>query len=319
MRSAFPSNETVKQVREQYPAALGIRYLDTQMRYEQSKEKTQYCLELFKEMYETDAGQTDPSKLVYPYDSQKAEERLELSYYKASAARNAECARAIDETIHLSQYKEGHYNHSLAVVKLIREFGFARVNAVLAHNVRQSQEDAFSDSSRSWAGKFNITGFTDALLNTHPAVLENFIKTTRIIYDMVNADRFILPGNAESGKSVQGYKIIRSIAFNDKRGFAIGYNRSAADPFVCWQMTEENGIREYYWGTYGDKAAAEANYIARVMVHMDGGNIHEVQRQPSVAAEEKPSVLKQIRDAEKAPKPPRKPKSQNKRKDGTQL
>ena len=34
---------------------------------------------------------------------------------------------------------------------------------------------------------------------------------------------------------------------------------------------------------------------------------------------EKQSVLKQIRDADKAPKSPRKPKSQNKRKDGTQL
>lgn len=47
----------------------------------------------------------------------------------------------------------------------------------------------------------------------------------------------------------------------------------------------------------------------------DKGAVREQERQAS----DKPSVMKQIRDAEKAPKPPRKPKSQDKKKDGAEL
>jgi len=46
---------------------------------------------------------------------------------------------------------------------------------------------------------------------------------------------------------------------------------------------------------------------------------NKMAREREQAQPEKPSVLKQIRDAEKAPKPPRKPKAPGKKKDGAEL
>jgi hypothetical protein len=52
-----------------------------------------------------------------------------------------------------------------------------------------------------------------------------------------------------------------------------------------------------------------------VYAYDNAAPVRAAERQPG----EKPSVLKQIRDAEKAPKPPRKPKTLKKQKDGEEL
>lgn len=51
---------------------------------------------------------------------------------------------------------------------------------------------------------------------------------------------------------IHGYEIKESITFANDRGFALGKNPNAAQPFVTWQFTEENGRRDYYWGHYFD-------------------------------------------------------------------
>jgi len=91
----------------------------------------------------------------------------------------------------------------------------------------------------------------------------------------VRAERFALPGHAERGERVQGYEIVRAIEFSDQCGFAIGYNPSAATPYVCWQFTSaENVQRDYYWGTYSgsDKFTGD-NFRARIIVHMSGETV----------------------------------------------
>jgi len=47
-----------------------------------------------------------------------------------------------------------------------------------------------------------------------------------------------------------GYKITRSVVFENNRGFALGINPNDPAQFVTWQFTEENGHRDYYWGHY---------------------------------------------------------------------
>ncbi len=122
-------------------------------------------------------------------------------------------------------------------------------------------------------------------MNAHPILLEDFTKYARKQYDDVGAERFWIPGQPETGTSVHGYDITRSIYFDDKRGFAIGRNLGAPSPYVCWQFTVENGARDFYWGTYcNDGQGAVDNYTARVMVHMDGGEVREIHN-PLAAAE----------------------------------
>ena len=40
---------------------------------------------------------------------------------------------------------------------------------------------------------------------------------------------------------------MKSVTFDNGRGFALGYDEAAPSPFVTWQFTEtENGQRDYY-------------------------------------------------------------------------
>ena len=72
---------------------------------------------------------------------------------------------------------------------------------------------------------------------------------------------------------VQNYEIKRSILFENDRGFALGENPQAAQPFATWQFTEENGKRDYYWGHYTtNSTAATRDYENRVAgYHHDYG------------------------------------------------
>lgn len=66
--------------------------------------------------------------------------------------------------------------------------------------------------------------------------------------------------------NVKGYEIKRAIVFENDRGFALGENPQAVQPFATWQFTEDaSGRRDYYWGHYTtDKAAATRDYKNRV-------------------------------------------------------
>ena len=65
--------------------------------------------------------------------------------------------------------------------------------------------------------------------------------------------------------NVRGYEIKRSILFENDRGFALGENPQAVQPFVTWQFTEENGKRDYYWGHYTtNSTAATRDYEHRI-------------------------------------------------------
>ncbi len=174
-------------------------------------------------------------------------------------------------------------------MSVIQQYGFSRMNAVLAHNLQTHGFDGrYSRANKDWADGIALTdgAFRDCYMYAHPILLEDFTKHARELYDAVNAERFMLPGQPESGAEVYGYEIVRSISFDDKRGFAIGLNPDAPSPFVCWQFTlNENHTREFYWGTYADDLAGAVNsYVARVMVHMDGGEVREVVN-PLAAAE----------------------------------
>ncbi len=43
----------------------------------------------------------------------------------------------------------------------------------------------------------------------------------------------------------QGYVIRQSVLFDNGRGFAMGENFKAPNPFVTWQFTQEDGKRDY--------------------------------------------------------------------------
>lgn len=64
-----------------------------------------------------------------------------------------------------------------------------------------------------------------------------------------------------------GYSILKAIMLENGRGFALGYNPKAVEPYVSWACYDdrESGKREYEWGHYGvDRDKVEAAFLERV-------------------------------------------------------
>ena len=312
-------------------------YLDTQLRQVHSEkpipeDEVAFCRDMFKAMYEATAGKTDPAKLVYPLSEEEAERKLNKSHYQKSAKKNSECAFMVDENICFSRCGVERYNFDIAAMKLVCDYGFERVQAVLAKNIQtHPSKELFSEDNRKWAnGKApKSDGFLGATLDTHPNILDTFASKFIAIYSEICADRYFLPGQSAFGEFVADMEIVQAIAFDSNRGFVIAEDIDGSQ-FVCWQFTQEDDKRDYYWGDYGSLDVAIDSYIARVIVHMSDGITKEipfvpVKTEPPLVAdadEQKPiSVLEIIKAAEKQPKPPgkSKTKTQNKKRGDVEI
>ena len=69
----------------------------------------------------------------------------------------------------------------------------------------------------------------------------------------------------------QGYSILKAVMLENGRGFALGENPKAPQPFVTWACyDDEHGIRQYEWGHYGtDRTALEQDLANRVREYRD--------------------------------------------------
>ena len=177
---------------------------------------------------------------------------------------------------------------SMAAMVAAHDYGFERVKAVLEYNIHLRASDGrFSRDNKEWAAAFNLPdqAFGAANLNSHAILIDGFATHFRRLYQELGAERFALPGAPEAGHAVHGYEITRSVWFDNQRGFAIGHNPGAPDPFVCWQFTAENGARDFYWGRYcGSERTAADYYIARTLIHMRDEPCREIPN-PLAAAE----------------------------------
>jgi len=261
------------------PAICG-GFLNEQLGEELSHAEKQFCRELFAAMFEATAGRTDPAKLIYPYPPQEANERGERTLYFENRDRNDECALAIGEAINGSCHSLHHYNLDIAVMTVVQQYGFPRVNAVLARVIQRADYDGrYSKANKRWAREISFPekAFEDVYMNDHPVQIDGFADRVRELYDAVGAERFALPGQPESGEAVEGYEITRAITFDDQRGFAIATHPTAGS--VCWMFRTDRGARDYYWGHYcNDAKEAADNFVARIAMHLSGEAREEPQR-----------------------------------------
>ena len=70
---------------------------------------------------------------------------------------------------------------------------------------------------------------------------------------------------------------MKSVTFDNGRGFALGFDEAAPSPFVTWQFTEmENGQKDYYWGHYHSSGqSAEKDFTKRVADYKELFGVHE--------------------------------------------
>ncbi len=127
---------------------------------------------------------------IYKNTGVYAREHGELGQYRASINANKACKNAIEAAIR-EKFDGMHLDHDTAKV-VIAEFGYDRVNHVLANTVQQKEWDGrFSHDNKDWAKTFIIPEDKDSfgsdrrrdcVVENHPAVLDSFINEARHEY-----------------------------------------------------------------------------------------------------------------------------------------
>lgn len=119
-------------------------------------------------------------KPLYEWSLNTALEHGERDLWRESYRENCDCARAIERAI-----RDNYHDNRLGdcAKSLIDEYGFARVNWVLANTLQQKSYDGrFSTANKQWAQKFYIPKddvrwhFT---VESHPGLTDLFVGQAR--------------------------------------------------------------------------------------------------------------------------------------------
>lgn len=128
---------------------------------------------------------------VYRYSCEEARRLNQLALWRDSRKENIACKNAIEEAIRRDF--DGMRLSSGCAESVIAEYGFKRVNWVLANTVQQKDWDGrFSRDNKDWAkctyippDKDSFTDHSrnlDFIADSHPAVLDGFISQYRRAY-----------------------------------------------------------------------------------------------------------------------------------------
>lgn len=129
------------------------------------------------------------NQYIYPYTAAEAKRLGELDEWRKSHKLNNACKTAVETAI--SRDFDGMRLKSDYAKSVIDEYGFKRVNLVLANTIRQMDWDGrFSRENKAWAktidvpeDKNSVTDHRDDYtVNSHPAVLDGFINQARRAY-----------------------------------------------------------------------------------------------------------------------------------------
>lgn len=125
---------------------------------------------------------------LYPYSADDAKRRGEIELWQESRRINVVCKEAIEQAIR--QEFDGMYLNAGCAKGVISEYGFKRVNWVLANTVQQKDWDGrFSRDNKEWAKHTTIPADKnqardrdfnlDYVVESHPAVLDGFVTQYR--------------------------------------------------------------------------------------------------------------------------------------------
>lgn len=82
-----------------------------------------------------------------------------------------------------------------------------------------------------------------------------------------------------------GYEIKRLLLYDDNKGFALGENLRAPDPYVTWKVTEEQGRRSFDWGHYfTTERAAVKDFLKRAGDYEKENSVFLASEGPSQTA-----------------------------------
>ena len=124
-------------------------------------------------------------KPLYLWSLEYAERSNERDLWRESYKENCDCARAIEKAINSAyDYQNAHLND--CAKPIIEQYGFDRVNWVLANTVQQKMHDGrFSPDNKTWAQQYYIP--QDEMrwhfcVDSHPGLTDLFLGESRRLW-----------------------------------------------------------------------------------------------------------------------------------------
>lgn len=113
----------------------------------------------------------------------------QVALWRASHQANIACKKAIEERIR--QEFDGMHLNSDCVKEVLEEFGFKRVNWVLANTIQEKSWDGrFQQDNKAWAQRTFIPEDAghkvEFIVESHPAVLDGFISEVQQAYQQLH-------------------------------------------------------------------------------------------------------------------------------------
>ena len=126
---------------------------------------------------------------LYRGSLEYARRNNEVSLWRASHRANIACKKAIEESIR--QGFDGMHLQEGCIQDVLEEYGFKRVNWVLANTVREKLWDGrFSRDNKEWACCQMIPPDPEHncefVVESHPAVLDGFLNEVRTAFRNLN-------------------------------------------------------------------------------------------------------------------------------------
>lgn len=127
---------------------------------------------------------------MYPFSAAFAKNNGDLELWRENHRQNIACKKAIEKVI--SEEFDGYRLGKDAADRVIDEFGYDRVNWVLAGTLQKySYDGRFSRENLEWAKGFyfpedkveSIDHHDEFTVNSHPAVLDGFVNQARRQYN----------------------------------------------------------------------------------------------------------------------------------------
>ena len=118
---------------------------------------------------------------LYRYSLEDAVYYHEEAFWRESHKNNCDCARAIERSI--AEHYDGQRLGKDLAQPLIDQYGFNRVNWVLANTIQQQDsDDRISPESRRWAAAFPIPQEDHSqafVVHAHPGLADLFLQDVR--------------------------------------------------------------------------------------------------------------------------------------------
>jgi len=120
---------------------------------------------------------------VYPYSSEEARRLNRLPMWRESHKANIACKNAIEQAVRRDY--DGSQLKPDCAGSVIAEYGYKRVQWVLANTVQQTRDGCFSSDNKTWARCTDISPDNrnrEFVVNSNPDILDGFINQYRAAY-----------------------------------------------------------------------------------------------------------------------------------------